>query len=108
VSHDHPVNLRRPFADSPNARLPVPTLERKLLGDAVATVDLHSGIDDAAEDLARAAKETESMRSSTPPWPSIVRPQCFAPRSRLTPESTKPPRKPATTMSPLSTAAWTL
>jgi len=47
------VNLRRSFADPPNARLAIPTLERKLFGDAVATMDLHGGIDDAAEDLAR-------------------------------------------------------
>src|SRR5262245_21273587 len=49
----HAVDLRRPLADAPHARLAVPALERKLLGDAVAAVDLHRRVDHAPEHLAR-------------------------------------------------------
>src|SRR5258708_7743608 len=41
-----------------------------------------------------AAKQTESRRSSIPPWPSIRLPQSFTPRSRLIADITSPPRKP--------------
>ena len=45
-----------------------------------------------------AAKQTESIRSSMPPCPSIITPQSFAPRLRLTAESASPPKKPIVTM----------
>ena len=45
-----------------------------------------------------AAKLTESILSIMPPWPVIIVPQSFAPKSRLTAESTRPPRKPITTV----------
>jgi hypothetical protein len=60
------VNLGWPFADPPDARLPVPTLERKLFSDAVATMDLHSGIDDAAEDFAGHAWLAALVRFDAP------------------------------------------
>jgi len=41
-----------------------------------------------------AAKTTESSRSSMPPWPSIIWPQSFTPRSRLMADITRPPKKP--------------
>src|SRR5262245_39022185 len=50
---DHAVNLGRPLADAAHARLAVPALERKFLRDAVGAVDLHGGVDDAAQHLAR-------------------------------------------------------
>src|SRR5262249_62085098 len=53
ASDDHAVNLRGPLADAAHARLPVPALQRKLLAHPVAPVDLHGGVDDAAEHLAR-------------------------------------------------------
>src|SRR5207247_6635244 len=50
---DHAVHLRGPLADAAHARLAIPALQRELLGDAVAAVDLHGGVDHAAEHLAR-------------------------------------------------------
>jgi len=47
------------------------------------------------------------MRSSAPPWPSIIVPQSFAPSERLIAESTSPPRKPATTIASAIAAAST-
>src|SRR5882724_3885530 len=49
----HAVDLGRPLADTAHARFTVPALERKFLRDSVAAVDLHRGIDDAPEHLAR-------------------------------------------------------
>ena len=42
-----------PFADAADTGFAVPALQRELLGDAVAPVDLDGGVDDAAEHLAR-------------------------------------------------------
>src|SRR5215467_14240374 len=53
ASDDHAVHLRRPLADATHARLPVPALQGELLAHPVAPVDLHGGVDDAAEHLAR-------------------------------------------------------
>src|SRR2546422_832811 len=50
---DHAVHLRGPLADAAPARLAIPALQRKLLGHAVAAVDLHGGVYHAAEHLAR-------------------------------------------------------
>src|SRR5204862_3894614 len=50
---DHAMHLRGPLADAAHAGLAIPALERKLLGDPVAAVDLDGGVDDAAEHLAR-------------------------------------------------------
>src|SRR4029453_4706539 len=50
---DHEVDLRRPLADSAHARLAVPALERELLRHAVGAVNLHGGVDDAPQHLAR-------------------------------------------------------
>src|ERR1051325_7737029 len=41
-----------------------------------------------------AAKQMESMRSSTPPCPSIAEPQSFTPRSRLIADIVRPPANP--------------
>src|SRR5580700_1795221 len=41
------------FADSADSRLAVPSLDRKLLADAVPAMNLHRTIDHAAEHLAR-------------------------------------------------------
>src|ERR1700679_1231333 len=41
------------FADSADARLAVPSLDRKLLADAVAAMNLHGAIDHAAKHFAR-------------------------------------------------------
>src|SRR5262245_32649075 len=50
---DHAVNLGRPLADTAHARLAVPALEGEFLRHAVGAVDLHGGVDDAAQHLAR-------------------------------------------------------
>src|SRR5581483_1652016 len=50
---NHPVHFGRAFADSANPRLTVPSLERQFLAHAIAAVDLHGAIDNAAEHLAR-------------------------------------------------------
>src|ERR1044071_9486023 len=50
---DHAMDLGGPLADAPHARLAVPALERELLGDPVAPVDLDRGVDDAAQHLAQ-------------------------------------------------------
>src|SRR2546426_2768381 len=49
----HAVDCGRALADAAHARLTVPALERKLLGDAVAAVNLDRGVHDAPEHLAR-------------------------------------------------------
>ena len=51
-----------------------------------------------------AAKLTESIRSIIPPWPSIIVPQSLAPRLRFTADSTRPPRKPISTVTKAMTA----
>src|SRR4030095_11164701 len=50
---DHAVDFGRAFADAAHPRLTVPALQRELLRHAVAAVNLHGGIDHAAEYLAR-------------------------------------------------------
>src|SRR5438093_340601 len=47
------MHLRGPLADAAHAGLAIPALQRKLLRYPVAAVDLHGGIDHAAEHLAR-------------------------------------------------------
>src|SRR5208283_2941316 len=49
----HTVHFRRALADAADARLPVPSLERKLLADAVSAMNLHRAIDHAPEHFAR-------------------------------------------------------
>src|SRR6185437_1109441 len=41
-----------------------------------------------------AEKQMESMRSRIPPWPSIVLPKSFTPRSRLMADMVSPPANP--------------
>src|SRR5499425_2220458 len=53
ASDDHAVDFRGALADPAYSRLPVPTLQGELLAHPVAPVDLHGGVDDAAEHLAR-------------------------------------------------------
>src|SRR5262249_34063127 len=50
---DHAVDLRGSLPDPAHARLAVPALQRELLAHAVASVDLHGGVDDVADHLAR-------------------------------------------------------
>src|SRR5437773_12158050 len=49
----HAVHFGRALADAAHSGLAVPALEGELLADAVAAVDLHRGVDHAAEHLAR-------------------------------------------------------
>src|SRR5215472_9871967 len=49
---DHPMNFRGSFADSPHARLAVPSLQRQLLAHPVAAMNLHGAIDHLAQHLA--------------------------------------------------------
>src|SRR5579872_7621277 len=52
VARDHhPMHFRGAFADPADARLAVPSLERKLLAHAVTAMDLHRAINHAAERL---------------------------------------------------------
>src|SRR5215813_6047029 len=53
AGNDHAVDFRGALADPPYARLAIPALERELLAHPVAAVDLHGGVNDAAEHLAR-------------------------------------------------------
>src|SRR6266851_3274530 len=54
VARDHhPMHFRGAFADPADARLAVPSLERKLLAHAIAAVDLHRAVDHAPQRLAR-------------------------------------------------------
>src|SRR5947207_3398156 len=47
------MHLRGPFADTADAGLAIPALQRKFLRHAIAAVDLHGGVDHAPEHLAR-------------------------------------------------------
>src|SRR5438093_12900717 len=47
------MDLRRALADPAHPRFAIPAFQRKLLRDAVATVDLDGGVDHAAQHLAR-------------------------------------------------------
>src|SRR5499425_1995293 len=53
ASDDHAVDFRGALADPAYSRLAIPALERELLAHPVAAVDLHGGVNDAAEHLAR-------------------------------------------------------
>src|SRR4029450_5322070 len=50
---DHAVHFRRALADAADTGLAVPALQREFLGHAVTAVDLHGGVDDATQHLAR-------------------------------------------------------
>src|SRR5688500_4250264 len=50
---DHAMHFAGALADAAHAGRAVPALQRELLADAVAPVDLDGGIDDAAQHLAR-------------------------------------------------------
>src|SRR5918994_1288254 len=47
------MHLRGPLADAAYAGLAIPALQRELLRDTVAAVDLHGGVDHASQHLAR-------------------------------------------------------
>src|SRR5690349_7190631 len=47
------MHLAGTFADSADARLAIPSLDRKFLADAVTAMNLHRAIDHAAEHLTR-------------------------------------------------------
>src|ERR1700722_1367011 len=49
----HPMPLAGTFANSSDARLAIPSLDREFLADAVAAVNLHCAIDHAPEHFAR-------------------------------------------------------
>src|SRR5216683_232682 len=46
------MHFRGPFANSPDARLAIPSLNREFLADAVTAVNLHRAVDYAAQHFA--------------------------------------------------------
>src|ERR1700735_411034 len=62
------------FADSADSRLAVPALDWKFLADAVAAVNLHGAIDNAAEYLARIELRDRRLRAEILPAVGLPRP----------------------------------